>query len=548
MAILTEQRERRDAQPIPTEATEAAEKFVCGVYRCNLSGKTCRDYHAQAKITRSMAREACIDCAAGAARLVLLGDGETPGLAAICLERTAKGAPCTNPPIKSGYCHIHRKDRIQMPAPKKAPAAKPAARAERPQAPRPEPARKSPAVAPKKPARAPLVVDVPVDVEVAVEVSVVAPPAPMKIDMVVAKADVVCRRPSCGRPAPGTGKLGEYCRQCANAAYMTLKKGTKGVPTDEDRRKWLEQTPVNHRLRESLAKARRGEPTAPSVDEAVAVVVEAAPPAVEPVTQQPETPITPAEASPVAVVVEDVAVPAATPPKTRVGMRTPPPGSKGIDLDAQPLGKLSDTALGETLGCSATAVRFQRQRRNIPPFTPSPSKSTTFAGKKRMPRHKARLAIGEHLCKALGVKQPPHFDLVESGAAEWAFCILPDRDTLSHLHPDGRIVFRGTAWVPGSVDAPPTAPMTEPTPAEPAITEEPAAVEPPTRAGIGFDAIPLTPSEVPAHLVVIMLPLNRRAFAELERLAAAGLDGDDPTDVARTLVLEGLRRRAAVRP
>lgn len=524
MAILTEQRERRDAQPVPTAATEAAEKFVCGVYRCNLSGKTCRDYHAQAKITRSMAREACIDCAAGAARLVLLGDGETPGLAAICLERTAKGMACTNAPIKNGYCHIHRKDRIQMPAPKKAPAAKPAARAERPQAEaRPEPARK-PAPAPKKPVRAPLVVDVPVDVEIAVVVDVVAPPVPVKIDMVVAKAAPVCHRPSCGRHAPGTGKLGEYCRQCANAAYMTLKKGTKGVPTDEDRRKWLEQTPVNHRLREILAKARRGEPAGPIVDDAVAVVV------------------------------EDVAAPVASTPNTRVGMRTPPPGSKGIDWDVQPLGKLSDTALGERLGCSATAVRHQRQRRDIPPFTPSPSKSTTFVGRKRMPRHKARLAIGEHLCKALGVKQAPHFDLVESGTAEWAFCILPDRDTFSHLHPDGRIVFRGTAWVPGAADAPPL----DVQPESIAQVEEPAALdedgtppppsERPIRSGIGFDAIPLTPSEVPAHLVVITLPLNRRALAELERLAAAGLDGDDPADVARTLVLEGLRRRAAVRP
>jgi len=375
MAILTEQRERRDAQPVPTEATEAAEKFVCGVYRCNLSGKTCRDYHAQAKVTRSMAREACIDCAAGAARLVLLGDGDTPGIASLCLERTAKGMACTNAPIKNGYCHIHRKDRIQMPAPKKAPAAKPAARTEHPQTARPEPARKSASPAPKKPARAPLVVDVPVDVEIAVEVSVVAPPAPVKIDMAVAKAAAVCHRPSCGRPAPGTGKLGEYCRQCANAAYMTLKKGMKGVPTDEDRRKWLEQTPVNHRLREILAKARRGEPTGPVVDDAVAVVGEAAPQAVEAAQQHPDAPAAP-------------------------------------DEETTPL--------------------------------------------------------------------------------------LPD--------------------------------------------------DLPFRSEISSAAIPLAPSEVPPHLVVIMLPLNRRAFAELERLAAAGLDGDDPADVARTLVLEGLRRRAVVRP
>ena len=229
MAILTEQRERRDAQPIPTEAAQAAEKFVCGVYRCTLSGNSCRDYHAQAKITRSMAREACIDCAAGAARLVLLGDGDTPGLASICLERTAKGALCTNAPIKNGYCHIHRKDRIQMPQPtKKAPGAKPAASPERAPSRQAKTRTASPPPVKKAP-RGPLVVDVPVNVEIEVGVEAVAPPAPVKIDMQFAKPEqppaALCRRPDCGRPAHDGGRFSDYCRQCGITAYVTLKKG-----------------------------------------------------------------------------------------------------------------------------------------------------------------------------------------------------------------------------------------------------------------------------------------------------------------------------------
>ena len=539
MAILTEQRERRDAQPVPTEAVCAAEKFTCGVYRCVLSGTACRDYHAQSKITRSMSREACIDCPAGAARLALLGDGDTPGLAAICLERTAKGLACTNPPIKNGYCHIHRKDRIQMPQPqKKAPAAKQAARSDRATTTRPAPATRPPV---KKAPRGPLVVDVPVDVEIEVSVEAVAPPAPVKIDMQIAKPEqpsaALCRRPDCGRPAYEGGRLSDYCRQCGNSAYVTLKKGLGRMPSDEERRAWLVATPISRHLREALAKSRRG-------DQAVAVVAEpATPPAAQPAPPE-EIPQETAEAAPVAVVVEDVGAAGRT--------RTPPPGAKGIDWDGQPLGRVSDTALGETLGCSATAVRFQRQRRGIPPFTPSPSKSTTFVGKKRMPRHKARLAIGEYLCKTLKVKQPPHFDLVESGTAEWAFCILPERDTFSHLHPDGRIVFRGTAWVPGS-DAAPTAPTVDTVTVEdvpqgpPLVFEDGPAPLPtaPTTAAAGMP--PRLRDETPSHSLLV-LKINTRAYAELERLAREGLDGDDPADVARTLLLEGLRRRAVVRP
>lgn len=528
MAILTEQRERRDAQPIPVDADDAAEKFVCGVYRCNLSGKTCRDYHAQAKITRSMAREACIDCAAGAARLVLLGDGDTPGRASICQERTAKGGLCTNPPIKDGYCHIHRKDRIQMPQPKKAPVAKPAARTERAK-PAPLPA--------KRPAREPLVVDVPVDVEIAVVVETVAPPAPVKIDMVVAKAEpatpVICRRPDCGRPAHEGGRISDYCRQCGNTAYMTLKKGLRRVPTDDERREWLASTPVSRHLRDALAKARRGDPP-------VAVVVEPAPQPAAPPAPSDKAAQGSAEAAPVAVVVEGVAAPDA--PR----VRTPPPGSKGIDWSVQPLGKLSDLELGDRLGCSATAVRTQRKKRGIPPFTPSPSKSTTFKGRRRMQRHKARLEIGERLCKLLDVKSPPAFDLFPVGDTSWGFRI-DAADPASVLHVDGDLQFNTTCWRPE-----PPAPTTDAPAASvtPVCAPEPPAgnAERTAPAGVGLAAVPTVFSELPDHLVIITIPINRRAFAELERMAAAGLHGDDPCDAARTLILDGLRRHALVRP
>ena len=74
-----------------------------------------------------------------------------------------------------------------------------------------------------------------------------------------------------------------------------------------------------------------------------------------------------------------------------------------------------------------------------------------------------------------------------------------------------------------------------------------AFVEPtaPTTAAAGMP--PRLRDETPSHSLLV-LKINTRAYAELERLAREGLDGDDPADVARTLLLEGLRRRAVVRP
>lgn len=40
---------------------------------------------------------------------------------------------------------------------------------------------------------------------------------------------------------------------------------------------------------------------------------------------------------------------------------------KGIDWSRQPLGELSDRALGQSLGCSGAAVRWARVQREIPP-------------------------------------------------------------------------------------------------------------------------------------------------------------------------------------
>ena len=55
-----------------------------------------------------------------------------------------------------------------------------------------------------------------------------------------------------------------------------------------------------------------------------------------------------------------------------------------------------------------------------------------------------------------------------------------------------------------------------------------------------------SPASTP-DVTTIRVSLSRRAYAELGRMVAAGLHGDDPVDVARTLILEGLRRWAAVR-
>jgi hypothetical protein len=70
----------------------------------------------------------------------------------------------------------------------------------------------------------------------------------------------------------------------------------------------------------------------------------------------------------------------------------------------------------------------------------------------------------------------------------------------------------------------------------------------PIVAGVGMASVPRAFSGLPDHLVLVTIPLNRGAYAELKRMAEAGLHGDDPCDAARTIILEGLRRYAMVRP
>lgn len=499
---------RRENQPIPTTADAAAARFKCEAYLCTMEGVRCRDQHVHAAEFKPMHRDACIDCPAGEARAILLGrGGGEVGKSAICREQTNKGQPCANPPVEDGLCRIHRprgakKETVQMPAKKKAPVVTVTVVQEKKPKPvtiaeigRPVVAAKKPPAAPKAPPPAPEEAAPPAPPPVEALRPVEAPP-PVLVEVEKAEGPAECARSGCGRPAHAHGRLSDFCRQCGNSAYMTLKKGLKRTPTDDERREWLEKTPVNANWRAARDRKVAG---------------------AEPEAAAPATP------------------------------RASKYHAAGIDWDAQPLGKISDTELGERLGVSATAVRHQRKKRGVRSFTPGPSKSKTFVNRKRMPRHKARAAITDFLCTTLKVKLAPGFTLVEAGLTDWAFCILPEQDRISHIRADRSISWNGTAWLPGADDPQPAPAAEQPT----AAAVEPTAIgehrgptvtvvpESCTSAGVG---------SVPDHLVAVTFTLNRRAFAELERMAQAGLHGDDPCDAARTLVLDGLRRYALVRP
>lgn len=516
MPILTEQRERRDVQPIPTDADGATVKFVCGVYRCTMSGQTCRDYHANAVEFRPENREACIDCPAGKARLTLLGGGDSPVQG--CTGKTKDGSVCRHPPLDGGLCRSHR----AVVASKTSGAAKlgQETRKKKSAAPRAKTAPSTPA--PRKTENIPVP---PKDLTPAPQPPQPPQPSPTPAPAPAAPAAPACascKRDGCERPAGGSGGHAEYCRWCQNSAYVTLRKGLLRVPLDAETVAWLERTPVHRHFRRRESGVYL------------------------PVTVSTNT------ASP--------------------GLgRKAPPGSKGIDWSVQPLGEMSDVELSERIGCSTTAVRTQRKKRGIAPMTaPSPA---TLKPMRRMPRHKARLEIGERLCKLLAVHNPPSFYLFPVGDVEWGFSIDP-HDKVSMLLPNGDLQFNETCWRPADDVIPPVPDVhvavspeavAEVLADEPIVTVVPASSIPdgpplvfddddsagkyprPIVAGVGMGSCPTAISELPDHLVLITIPLNRHAYAELERMAAAGLHGDDPCDAARTLILDGLRRHAMVR-
>ncbi len=234
-------RNRRENQPVPSTQSDAGARFKCEAYLCTMSGQTCRDYHANAMEFRPENRDACIDCPAGAARLVLLGRNGSAGQTAICTARTARGTLCCHPPVEGGLCHIHRgaaasKTRQAIAAGqetrmKKKTAAAPA---------------KSPAKSAASPKKRPWMVKSGAH------------------GITQTSAAPTCARAGCDRPTvPGTA-LSEYCRECVNTAYTSLRKSSGRTPTNAERAEWLASHPAMVKYR------RRGaEPSAP--DEVVAL-------------------------------------------------------------------------------------------------------------------------------------------------------------------------------------------------------------------------------------------------------------------------------------
>lgn len=500
---------RRENQPIPTTADAAAARFKCEAYLCTMDGAKCRDQHVHAAEFKPMHRDACIDCPAGEARAILLGKGAGgSGQAAICTAKTAKGGPCAHAPVEGGLCHVHRgayakKERTV----KKTPQApvKAAGKNRLPRLPRETDASHAAAEAnvarmekvveratakPAAPAPAPVAKPIPVVKPAPAPAAKLAPVADVKVEV-----EVICEREGCDRPAYSGAWLSEYCKGCGASAYSTLRKLDQSrTPTDDERRAWLKVTPVQPQFRHPRAAAP-------------AAVVE-------------------------------------SPPL--------PPGkfaAKGVDWDKVDLGKRSDCEIAREFGVSATAVRFQRQKRKIAaPVTPRPK------GVRRVRKDLGRAVVAAATATA-------NANVVEMATVPVDVRI---EITVDQVEEPKRIEIHEAiqaAPVGEPVrEAQPPAP--EPAPADPnggqrSLKDWCADMCNRLLAGSNPDLEfvwteaqrPTTaPVDAPDHLVAVTFTLNRRAFAELERMAKAGLHGDDPCDAARTLVLDGLRRFALVRP
>ena len=523
---------RRENQPIPTTADAAAARFKCEAYLCTMDGAKCRDQHVHAAEFKPMHRDACIDCPAGEARAILLGKGAGgSGQAAICTAKTAKGGPCAHAPVEGGLCHIHRgayakKERTV----KKTPQApvKAAGKNRLPRLPGETDASRAAAeesaariekvverATAKPAATAPVAKPIPV-AKPAPAPAPVAKPAPV-VDAKV-EVEAICEREGCDRPAYSGARLSEYCKGCGASAYSTLRKLDQSrTPTDDERRAWLKVTPVQPQFRHPRAAAP-------------APVVEAPP---------------------------------------------LPPGkfaAKGVDWDKVDLGKRSDCEIAREFGVSATAVRFQRQKRKIAaPATPRPK------GVRKVRKDLGRAAVAAATATAnanviematapVGVRIEVAGDQVEEPQRIESHEVIQAEPTVEPVEPPvccgAPMVLGGITLVEGArklwlcaknplthqrpVSGDPSGvPAVEPAPTTPLFipdSDTPAEALHPgvcTSEGVGA---------VPDHLVAVTFTLNRRAFAELERMARAGLHGDDPCDAARTLVLDGLRRFALVRP
>jgi hypothetical protein len=501
---------RRENQPIPTTADAAAARFKCEAYLCTMDGAKCRDQHVHAAEFKPMHRDACIDCPAGEARAILLGKGAGgSGQAAICTAKTAKGGPCAHAPVEGGLCHIHRgayakKERTvkktpQAPVKAAQKPAEPAQKAAPVKAPAPPPRpAEEPRTAVEKTERVQPKPPVPTPVAKPIPVAKPAPaPAPKPAPVVDARVEVeaICEREGCDRPAYSGARLSEYCKGCGASAYSTLRKLDQSrTPTDDERRAWLKVTPVQPQFRHPRAAAP-------------AVVVEAAP---------------------------------------------LPPGkfaAKGVDWDKVDLGKRSDCEIARELGVSATAVRFQRQKRKIAaPVTPRPKGV-----------RKVRKELGRAIVDAATATANAH--VIEMATAPVDVHIEITVDQVEEpQHVEIHEVLQAAPVGEPVREAQPPAP--EPAPADPnggqrSLKDWCADMCNRLLAGSNPDLEfvwteaprPTTaPVDAPDHLVAVTFTLNRRAFAELERMAKAGLHGDDPCDAARTLVLDGLRRFALVRP
>lgn len=217
-------------------------------------------------------------------------------------------------------------------------------------------------------------------------------------------------------------------------------------------------------------------------------------------------------------------------PSELVKAPAPPPGkfaAKGIDWDKVDLGKRSDCEIAREFGVSATAVRFQRRKRKIAaPVTPRPKVV-----------RKVRKALGQAIVSAAtATAEVPVFEVAAVPVDVHVEVVVDQVDEPQRIE-NHEVIQAAPAVEP--VEPPvPIAPIFIPdsdTPAESLCSDADTPEAP-------------APADTTDHLVAVTFALNRRAFAELERMAQAGLHGDDPCDAARTLVLDGLRRFSLVRP
>lgn len=485
--MTTPARNRRQNQEIPSTATAAAQRFKCEAYLITMDGERCRDTHVHAAKFKPMNRDACIDCPAGAARAILLGSGVgEAGQPAICTARTVKGLPCAHPPVEGGLCHIHRGAAAGS-TPRAHAARKETRMRKKAAEKKPAPAKaKTPRPAPLTSAR-PAAPKTPAPAVVVADAAVpsAAPTPVTPATPVTPVTPVTCKRSGCERPAMGIGRLPEHCRWCRDSADMTVRKRVGRAGTVAELIEWLNRVPVHKHFRH------------PSGGAAAQVVPAAAP-------------------APVEAPVPDVHVavsPEAVDAVFAAAHTTDVPEPERESLTEQRFAEL--IAEGEEL---RRAFDKRTEGARVPPFVPvetEPAAPTTDAP-------------GEPVTPVCA-PEPPAGNAKRTAPA-FRLPRLPGETEANRALSEKLFVKFARRVALAKACATPTARPPE---------------QPPAPAQAEVDAIL---RESPTESPVVIVALNRRAFAELERMAAAGLHGDDPCDVARTLVLDGLRRWALVRP